>query len=418
MLRKLNRFFYILFVPKFLRHKRMRRRRLAEIARTASVPVTGNVALPARVLTENVIIGRILVIKLDHIGDFFVSVEALCRLREAWPQAHITLICDPVNYDLAQALGIFDEILKYRFFDERFEKKNKSMRKGERDLRCAGIAELGLGSYDIAIDLRHDFDTRACLTYVNARFRVGYAKAEHRPPGGLVLDLALAEIPPNCPEQLHAETRMNMLVALAIDTFVPRPTRQIVRLVDDTRVGGPFEGRRYMVIAPCARSANRTWPLENFIALAKRIVASHNFAIVAIGSAVEREQVALFCEAFPSEACVNLAGVPLPDLPNLVSGASLFIGNDTGSTHLAALLGVPTLCVYGGVSDPRVWQPLGGDVTIVHSKTPCSYCHINIEEDCQHNQRCMSEIDVDRAIAQVSHLLGDVDTREDKNHSR
>ncbi|NIJ38728.1 ADP-heptose:LPS heptosyltransferase [Sphingopyxis panaciterrae] len=391
---------------------------MAEIARKPSVPVAGNVALPARVLSENIVIRRILVVKLDHIGDFFVSVEALCRLRASWPQAHITLICDPTNYDLAQALGIFDDVLKYRFFDEGFEKKNETIYGSEFDPRCAGVAELGLSSYDVAIDLRHDFDTRPCLTYVSATFRVGYAKAGDRPPDAPILDLALAEIPPDGPEQLHAATRVNMLVALMVDTFVTRPMRQISRLVDSTWAGRPFEGRRYMVIAPCARSVNRTWPLQNFVALAKRIVASYDFAIVAVGSATERESAALFCETFTPETCVNLAGTSLPDLPNLVAGASLYIGNDTGGTHLAALLGVPTLCVYGGVSDPRVWQPVGSDVAIVHSRTPCSYCHINVKEDCPHSQRCMSEIDVDRAFKQACRLLGGVNIHENKNPFR
>lgn len=351
------------------------------------------------------IVGRILVLKLDHIGDFLVSVEALCRLRETWPQAHITLVCDPVNYDLALTLGIFTEVTKFRFFDESFE-NNKGVSKNEYRRRCAGIAALGLGHFDVAIDLRHDFDTRPCLNHIDTKFRVGYAKSGDLSPTAPVLDLALTEISPDSPEQLHAETRINMLVALVIDTFAPRSTRQIARLVDSTWKGKPFKDRRYIVIAPFARSANRTWPLENFIALASQLIADHDFGVVAVGSAAEREQVALFCHALPPEAWVNHAGEPLADLPNLVGGASLYIGNDTGGTHLAALLGVPTLCVYGGVSDPRVWQPLGPHVAIVHSRTPCSYCHINVKDDCPYNQRCMSEIDVDLALAQVTCLLG------------
>jgi ADP-heptose:LPS heptosyltransferase len=405
MFRRLKRVLYIGVVPKYIRHRRMNRRKLGKLLSTPSVVFTGNVSLPAKVVNENIVLKNILVIKLDHMGDFFTSIEAMCRLRAAWPNAHIALICDPMNYKIADALAIFDKIIAYRFFPDKFEKRLR--RDASNEIDCSGIASLGLGDYDLAIDLRHDFDTRPCLNYVTAKFRVGYGKAGRRSPEAPTLDLALAEIQPDSSEQLHAETRINMLVALVIDTFLPPRVREITRLADGSgdRV---FAERPYIVVAPCARSANRTWPIANFIALAERIVQKRDFAIVVLGSGAERKQVALFCQSFDDQDCVNLAGVPLERVPNIVAGAALFIGNDTGTTHLAALLGVPTLCLYGGVSDPRVWQPIGNRVSIVHSRTPCSYCHINIKEDCRYDQRCMHEIDVRLASEQAFALLAPI----------
>ncbi|MEG3089334.1 glycosyltransferase family 9 protein [Sphingomonas sp. PB4P5] len=400
MFRRLKRAFYILFIPRAVRQRRMKRRAFAAVLSTASTPVSGNVALPVKVLNEKISINTILILKLDHLGDFFTSIEAMCRLRAAWPHAGITLVCDPMCHNIAKALNIFDRIETYRFFSEKFERETGKRMSDEH--RCSAIATLNLGAYDLAIDLRHDFDTRPCLSYVSAQFRVGYAKAGRRPAHAPTLDLALAEIPPEGPEQLHAETRINMLVALVIDTFLPPPARQISRLLDQS-VDKGWDGRDYIVVAPCARSGNRTWPIDNFVALAKRIVAERDFGIVVLGSDAERSHVAGFCRSFRDEDCVNRAGAPLEDVPNIVAGASLFVGNDTGTTHLAALLGVPTLCLYGGVSDPRVWQPIGNRVRIVHSKTPCSYCHINVKEDCPYDQRCMHEIDVQRAF---DHALG------------
>lgn len=403
MIRRLNRVLYIFFVPKSVRHRRMQKRRVANALSTPSILVSGNVALPAKIINDKISLEKILILKLDHLGDFFISVEAIYRLRSAWPHAHITLVCDPVNHQIAKDLNMVDHIVSYRFFPQSFERRyyNSAYDKD----RCAAIATLDLDDYDLAIDLRHDFDTRPCLSYVNAKFRVGYAKAGRRPPDSPRLDLALAEIPPDGPEQLHAETRVNMLVALVIDTFLPPRVRQIARLVDRSLQSAVGNGRDYIVVAPFARSANRTWPVENFIALAKRIVQERDFAIVVLGSDAERDQAARLCQSFSERDCVNMAGAPLDSVPNIVAGASLFIGNDTGTTHLAALLNVPTLCLYGGVSDPRVWQPIGNRVTILHSKTPCSYCHINVKEDCFYSQRCMHEIDVQRAFKHARALL-------------
>jgi ADP-heptose:LPS heptosyltransferase len=101
---------------------------------------------------------------------------------------------------------------------------------------------------------------------------------------------------------------------------------------------------------------------------------------------------------------VDLTGGALTDLPAVIEAASLYVGNDTGGGHLAAMLGTPTLSVYAGVSDPRVWQPIGPKVSIAHSRTPCSYCHINLRKDCHHELRCLTEITTDLAWSELSNL--------------
>lgn len=370
-----------------------------------SEPVFGNVALPARVMNEGVTIRRIAVLKLDHFGDLFVAIRAMVRLREVWPQAWITLVCGPWNVKMAKRLGIFDQVVAYQFFPPKSGDERFSWEEDEWRDRCDGIRDLNLGVFDLAIDLRHDADTRPCLLRLDAKYRVGFAgpglPLSKTPP----LDLSLQEILPQYEDQLHAEARLMALVSLTVETFLPVTPHPIHRLISDPGKPLPFDGQPYVVLAPNAGSPNRTWDPDNFVQLALRMNAEFGFKIILIGPPGEKEGNAAMAAKLPASACQDRTGEDFANLPWLLSKSALYIGNDTGGSHLSAMLGIPTLCIYGGVSDPRVWQPLGPKVSIVHSKTPCSYCHINTRVDCHHDVRCMAEITVDDAYTQLKLLV-------------
>src|SRR5215472_19309180 len=104
---------------------------------------------------------RLLVLKLDHYGDFLIGLPAMKRLREAFAGDHITLLCGSWNVELARRLGIADEVRTYNFFPE-----NGALWTGEAHEGLDRFREACSGSFDIAIDLRVDEDTRSLLEHV------------------------------------------------------------------------------------------------------------------------------------------------------------------------------------------------------------------------------------------------------------
>lgn len=106
-------------------------------------------------------------------------------------------------------------------------------------------------------------------------------------------------------------------------------------------IAGPAHGA--IVLHPFSGSTRKNWPLENFRALAARL-----------------DNVAWTCG--PED---NLPGATrfdnLADLARWLAGARLFIGNDSGITHLAAAVGTPTLALFGP-TDPAIWCPAGDHV--------------------------------------------------------
>lgn len=100
-------------------------------------------------------------------------------------------------------------------------------------------------------------------------------------------------------------------------------------------------------------------------------------------------------------------GVRCDTLPELVAAlreAALFLGNDSGPAHLAALLGVPTAAVFGP-SDPGLWRPWGPRVRVVAAGAPCAPCTAGGPVACT-EPRCLAELAAARLVAEAAALLG------------
>lgn len=107
---------------------------------------------------------------------------------------------------------------------------------------------------------------------------------------------------------------------------------------------------------PSQTNPNKRWPSHRFARLANYLTRTHNVRVVVVGAAAERilaEQVAGMM-SFP---VANRAGrMGLGELGALCELASLYVGNDVGSTYVAAATGCPTLAIYGP-TDPGVYAP-------------------------------------------------------------
>jgi hypothetical protein len=133
---------------------------------------------PPQTLSEvatHVAPARILILKLDHLGDFILAIPALERLRADFPTAEITLVVGSWNADIAGSLRAADRILVFDAFP-----RNSAEEAVDVPGKTALFDALVTGHYDLAIDLRTDHDTRFLLRNVDARIKAGIGlKAQH-----------------------------------------------------------------------------------------------------------------------------------------------------------------------------------------------------------------------------------------------
>jgi len=139
-------------------------------------PVPGTIEPVIAIAGNRAGFERILVLKLDHRGDFLIAGPAMTELRRHFPQSRITLACGPWNLSAARELEVFDEIVGFEFFSET----------GPRSVP-SGTLEAEFGrlflerKFDLAIDLRVDEDTRRLLSVVEANQRAGFGRPERFP---------------------------------------------------------------------------------------------------------------------------------------------------------------------------------------------------------------------------------------------
>lgn len=351
----------------------------------------------------------VLILKLDHIGDFLLALDALSALRNGFPEARLTLLCAPWNAALARSLGIFDRIDTLDFFAPTAEGASPVF-SGER------LGDLANASFDLAVDLRVEADTRALFDHIQATHKCGYASDACRSV------LTLSPPRPNLiyGDSLAANQRMLMLgLARSVVDFFHRDESLHGESLARTLIGPdeadvPLRGGGPLVaMHPFSGRSIKNWPLENFLRLGAWLERELGASVFLLGTKKEAESVpelALLCERAGVRSLVGATS--LTQALSVIARSDLYVGNDSGLTHAAARMDVPTLALFSGVAPIESWAPRGKRVRILHAPAPCAPCYLQSLEWCEAGHECVRAIDFDFVQAQARDLLERTGARE------
>jgi heptosyltransferase-3 len=120
-------------------------------------------------------------------------------------------------------------------------------------------------------------------------------------------------------------------------------------------------GPRFLALHPGSGSPRKNWPAERYAALVAALSPDRPWLLV--DGPADTEAAALLSR-LPS--VVVARELPVRILGAVLARAGLYVGNDSGVSHLAAAFGAPTLALFGP-SDPRQWSPVGPHVAVVRS---------------------------------------------------
>jgi ADP-heptose:LPS heptosyltransferase len=152
---------------------------------------------------------------------------------------------------------------------------------------------------------------------------------------------------------------------------------------------------RCVLIHPGSGSRRKNWPLERFLALRQRL-GEHGFKSSFLLGPAEAHLAA--AQLHPMERPVDLVA-----LAERLRSAGAFIGNDAGTAHLAAFLGLPTLAIFGP-SDPARWRPHGRSTAIIQSADGCMPCFETNPSPCP-TMDCLDRISVDTVMEAFLNLI-------------
>jgi ADP-heptose:LPS heptosyltransferase len=96
-------------------------------------------------------------------------------------------------------------------------------------------------------------------------------------------------------------------------------------------------------------------------------------------------------------------GLTLAQLAALLTRCRLYLGNDSGVSHLAAMLGVETIVLFGP-TDPAQWAPRGKRVTVVTQQVECAPCAPSLIKACPH-RKCLAALDPSNVIKALEEVL-------------
>jgi ADP-heptose:LPS heptosyltransferase len=148
-------------------------------------------------------------------------------------------------------------------------------------------------------------------------------------------------------------------------------------------------GDPVVALHPGSGGAEKRWPAEAFAALAEAL-AARGMRLLLIEGPQDAEVARAVLRHLPASdlAVPVVRGLSLGALAALLGRCAGYAGNDSGVSHLAALLGVPTAALFGA-TDPALWAPLGPRVTVVRAPSG--------------SIRDLATADVDAALRALAH---------------
>lgn len=125
-----------------------------------------------------------------------------------------------------------------------------------------------------------------------------------------------------------------------------------------------------IAIHPGSGGAAKCWPVENFLEVIERLWQQNQPVLLLAGPADEKRLEGILAQIPPEpkrELLQVLVNRPLLEVARYVQACRCYLGNDAGITHLAAMLGVPTIALFGP-SNPAIWRPIGPVVNVIRER--------------------------------------------------
>jgi heptosyltransferase II len=320
----------------------------------------------------------------NPLGDACMSLPAVRALRAAYPKGRIT-ICTRENLTAFwQSQVEVDHVIGFA--------KGLSPWQVGKTLRGTG------STFDRGLLLPNSFRSALELRLGGVSRLIGYGRSGR----GCLLSQRVAP-PVETPERHHLAYRyLHLATAVGADDsraseWMARPTAP--------RPITPDQAEWHLGICPGAEYGNaKRYPIERYaeaISLCRARFPEQTIRVSVYGSPAERgigeELISLIAE--PRS---NLAGsTSIAGLVDELRTCHLLATNDTGTMHLAAALGIPTVAIFGS-TDPTLTAPLGEGHEVVQHKVDCNPCFLR---ECPIDYRCMLRIEATRVADAMASVL-------------
>jgi ADP-heptose:LPS heptosyltransferase len=334
----------------------------------------------------------ILVIRLDHIGDVLTATGVPKILKESFPSARVSFLTSSQSAPLLENNPFVDEVLIY---DAPWFLKKRRVGLSSNSSFLGLVNILKKKGIDTAVGLRGDLRENLLMALAGIPQRIGYGIT-----GG---GFWLTKEAPYRKLGHERERALELLKSLGASRSILEPKiyfseKEEADFFAKRALLGFETGKKTVGFQMEAGTPAKEWPREHALKFIQSF--NENFPksrLLVLGSKpVNLERQASWV--------TNLTGkTSLRELCLILKNLDAFVGPDSGPSHIAAALGIPTLFLYSGTNVYEQWKPVVENAQVLRHPVPCSPCGLEVCNVPGHP--CLSKIEPEAAISILGNWL-------------
>jgi len=334
---------------------------------------------------------RVLIVKLGSIGDIVHTLPALAALRGAMPQAEISWVVERQSSEILKDNPLLDRLI---------EVDTKALRRGlmsGETLRAPRqqLRRLRASAFDVALDFQGLLKSASIARLSGARRVFGYSREGLREPASAIfLSKRIA-----VPRQIHVIHKSLMLLRGALDVPVPQRPEELSFPINITAQDqaeaqqvADSSGGNYAILNPGGGWPTKLWSADRFGKLADLLWSSYRISSLVTYGPGELE-LAENVRRSSASGKATPVNVSLKAFYSLARDARVYVGGDTGPTHIAVAAGTPIVGLFGPTEWWRNGSPRPQDICVERNDIDCRV-------DC-HRRSCSKWICMDIEVGRV-----------------
>lgn len=347
---------------------------------------------------------RLLIVRLDAIGDFTLWLYVSSCFRELYPDYLITLVCSESCAEIANEINDWDEVIALNV--NRLI-KNPWYRWRNLSLMNSKRYEVCIQPVCSRVFLVGDSIVRSS----NARKRIGVkgdlsniTEWESNISNSWYTNLI--KLPPELVNELDKNIQVSSLLA---DRKIYPTFPNLSKSIECYSV--PSEP--YIVIFPGASWDGRRWPVERFVGIVEWMLVTYNHNVVLCGSMSEKALSVRVEQLIKSKRLINMCGsTNLLHFIKLLKHCELLVSNETSSVHLASAIKAKSVCIVGGGHFNRFlpYAPSFGSYipVSIYKKMDCFGCNWRCKYDVAEGAAvpCIEGVSLEEVKTAVKMILG------------
>ncbi|MCW5960159.1 MAG: glycosyltransferase family 9 protein [Pyrinomonadaceae bacterium] len=353
---------------------------------------------------------KILIYRIGHLGDTLVSLPAIWAIRKAFPGADISLLTGVdsknANYvvakDVLPAKGLIDDWIFYSKGNSRAGSAFNFLKlfAGVRRAKFDCVFYLMTRNRDIGRIARDEsFFRRAGIREI---FGTEYLR-QNRIEEPFEKPLRTVESEAEFFINLLPHDRFEFDKNAKPDLLLSNSEKEFAESWLKKNAGEVIYDNKLIAIAPGSKWSSKIWAEENFADVVAQLIDKYDVFPVVFGGREDREVGARLISKWRKGA--NAAGeLNIRQAAAALSHCKFYLGNDTGTMHLAASVGTPCVGIFAAIDLIDRWNPFGAKNIIFRERIECEGCHSPV---CPIGNECLNRIKPADVLAACEEILSE-----------